>query len=97
MKDAWCCRSTIEVASCTGRPFAMRPAPGGTSATEYRDILGAVDFQQGVDLAAALQTKRPNVEFGQGVTPDEIHEIHLTFPQLVDTYNDGAQFLLDHL
>jgi len=75
---------------------AFRNAPG-TSATEYRDILGAIDFQPGVDLAAALQTKRPNVEFGQRVTPEEIHEIYPTFPHLVDTYNDGAQFLLDHL
>jgi dipeptidyl-peptidase-4 len=56
-----------------------------------------VDFQQGMDLAAALQTKRPDVELVQRGTPDEIHEIYLTYDHLVDTYNDGAQFLLDHL
>ncbi|MFE4444447.1 prolyl oligopeptidase family serine peptidase [Streptomyces sp. NPDC056820] len=56
-----------------------------------------VDFQHGMDLAQALQTHHPDGEFVQRAYPNEMHEIYLTYQDLVDTYNSGAQFLLDHL
>lgn len=56
-----------------------------------------VNFQDGVNLAQALQTHHPDVEFVQRAFPNEMHEIYLTYQDLVDTYNGGAQFLLDHL
>jgi dipeptidyl aminopeptidase/acylaminoacyl peptidase len=56
-----------------------------------------VDFQDGMDLAQALGTHHPDAEFVQRAYPNEMHEIYLTYQDLVDTYNSGAQFLLDHL
>ncbi|MFD0855331.1 alpha/beta hydrolase family protein, partial [Actinomadura adrarensis] len=56
-----------------------------------------VDFKDSVDLAQALATRRPETKFVQRAYPNEMHEIYMTHEHLVDTYNGGAQFLLDHL
>jgi dipeptidyl aminopeptidase/acylaminoacyl peptidase len=56
-----------------------------------------VDFDQGIALAHALITKRPDVEFKQKVLPGQTHDLYLTFEQLVDVYQQGADFLLSHL
>ena len=42
-------------------------------------------------------TKRPHVELVQRVFPNEVHDLYLTFEDTIDTYNMGAQFMLDHL
>lgn len=56
-----------------------------------------VNFSQGTNLVRELLTKRPHVELVQRVFPNEVHDLYLTFEDTVDTYNMGAQFLLDHL
>jgi len=56
-----------------------------------------VAFSQGVFLARALQSKRPNVELVQHVFPNETHDMYLTFENLVNLYEGGSEFLLDHL
>lgn len=56
-----------------------------------------VDFSQGVILAQLLQSRRPDVEFEQHVFPDETHDLNLTFDDLVEAYEGGSEFLLDHL
>lgn len=56
-----------------------------------------VDFDQGLALARVLQTKRPRVEFKQRVLPGETHDLYLTFEDLVGVYQEGSDFLLDHL
>jgi dipeptidyl aminopeptidase/acylaminoacyl peptidase len=56
-----------------------------------------VSFSQGVNLAQALLTRRPNVEFVQRVFPNEVHDLYLTYEDLVETYDGGAGFLLDRL
>jgi dipeptidyl aminopeptidase/acylaminoacyl peptidase len=56
-----------------------------------------VRFSQGVFLAQALQARRPDVELVQHVFPDETHEMHATFENLVTLYGGGSRFLLEHL
>jgi dipeptidyl aminopeptidase/acylaminoacyl peptidase len=56
-----------------------------------------VSFSQGVNLARALLTQRPEVEYAQRVFPNEVHDLYLTYEDLVDTYVNGAHFLLDRL
>jgi dipeptidyl aminopeptidase/acylaminoacyl peptidase len=56
-----------------------------------------VDFDQGVRLARALQSRRPEVELVQRVFPDETHDMYLTFDHLTDLYGEGSRFLLDRL
>src|SRR5699024_903081 len=52
-------------------------------------------FSQSVILNEALQAR--NVEMEQHVFPDEAHEMELRFEHLVDVYEGGSEFLLDHL
>ena len=56
-----------------------------------------VNFSQGTNLVRELLTKRPHVELVQRVFPNEVHDMYLTFEDTIDTYNMGAQFMLDHL
>ncbi len=56
-----------------------------------------VDFDQGLALARVLPTTRPQVEFKQRVLPGETHDLYLTFEDLVGVYQQGSDFLLDHL
>jgi dipeptidyl aminopeptidase/acylaminoacyl peptidase len=56
-----------------------------------------VDFDEGLILARALQSKRPTVEFKQRVLPDHTHGLDQTFDELVDVYSAGSNFLLSHL
>jgi prolyl oligopeptidase family protein len=56
-----------------------------------------VNFSHGVNLVQALMTRRPQVELAQRVFPNEVHDLYLTYEDLVDTYVPGAYFLLDRL
>jgi dipeptidyl aminopeptidase/acylaminoacyl peptidase len=56
-----------------------------------------VDFDQGMALARALQTQRPDVVFKQRVLPGQTHDLQLTFEQMVSVYAEGADFLLARL
>jgi dipeptidyl aminopeptidase/acylaminoacyl peptidase len=54
-----------------------------------------VRFSQAVLLARALRVR--GVELVEHVFPDETHEMHATFDNLITLYGGGARFLLDHL
>jgi dipeptidyl aminopeptidase/acylaminoacyl peptidase len=56
-----------------------------------------VNFNDGVVLARALQTRRPQVEFVQHAVPGQTHEMDQTYRQLVEVYSEGSEFLLSHL
>ena len=56
-----------------------------------------VDFNQGVRLWNALRTRRPDVEVVTHVIPNQTHDMYLTFENLVDLYQSGADFLLEKL
>lgn len=56
-----------------------------------------VAFSHGVNLTSALMSRRPQVEFEQRVFPNEVHDLYLTYEDLVETYVNGAYFVLDRL
>lgn len=56
-----------------------------------------VDFNNGLALARALQTKRPAVELKQQVLPGQTHDLYLTYEQLVEIYQSGSDWLLSHM
>jgi dipeptidyl aminopeptidase/acylaminoacyl peptidase len=56
-----------------------------------------VNFNDGVVLARALQTRRPQVELVQHAVPGQTHEMDQTYRQLVQVYSEGSEFLLSHL
>ncbi len=56
-----------------------------------------VNFNEGTILARAMQARRPQVEFRQQVLPGQTHDLYLTYEQLVDIYQEGSDFLLDHM
>jgi hypothetical protein len=56
-----------------------------------------VKFNDGVVLARALQTRRPQVELVQHAVPGQTHEIDQTYRRLVEAYSEGSEFLLSHL
>jgi dipeptidyl aminopeptidase/acylaminoacyl peptidase len=56
-----------------------------------------VDFNQSIMLIRALQQKAPGVPIVEKVIPNEIHDLSLTFEDLIDVYWSGSEFLLHHL
>ena len=56
-----------------------------------------VSFSHGMNLTSALMTRRPHVEFEQRVFPNEVHDLYLTYEDVVETYVPGAYFVLDRL
>jgi dipeptidyl aminopeptidase/acylaminoacyl peptidase len=56
-----------------------------------------VNFDDGVVLARAMQTRRPQVEFVQQAVPGQTHEMDQTYRRLVEVYSAGSEFLLSHL
>ena len=56
-----------------------------------------VDFDDGIVLARALQTRRPQVEFVQHAVPGQTHELSQTYRRLAEVYSEGSEFLLSHL
>jgi dipeptidyl aminopeptidase/acylaminoacyl peptidase len=56
-----------------------------------------VAFSHGMNLVAALMSRRPQVELAQRAFPNEVHDLYLTHEDLVETYAPGADFLLAHL
>jgi dipeptidyl aminopeptidase/acylaminoacyl peptidase len=56
-----------------------------------------VNFSHGMNLVSALMTRRPQVELAQRVFPNEVHDLYLTYEDVVETYVPGAYFLLDRL
>jgi dipeptidyl aminopeptidase/acylaminoacyl peptidase len=56
-----------------------------------------VDFNQGIQLANALQIRRPDVEVVTHVIPNETHDMYLTFENLMSLYQAGGDFLLEKL
>ncbi|MGC1730214.1 MAG: prolyl oligopeptidase family serine peptidase, partial [Steroidobacteraceae bacterium] len=56
-----------------------------------------VNFDDGVVLARAMQTRRPQVEFVQHAVPGQTHEMDQTYRRLVEVYSAGSEFLLSHL
>ncbi len=56
-----------------------------------------VNFNDGVVLARALQTRRPQVELAEQAVPGQTHEMDQTFRRLVEVYSAGSEFLLSHL
>jgi dipeptidyl-peptidase 4 len=56
-----------------------------------------VNFDDGVVLARALETRRPQVELVQQAVPGQTHELDQTYRRLVEIYSAGSEFLLSHL
>jgi dipeptidyl aminopeptidase/acylaminoacyl peptidase len=56
-----------------------------------------VDFNQSIALLQALRSKTDTVEIAEKVIPNEIHDLSLTFEDLVDVYFEGSEFMLNHL
>jgi dipeptidyl aminopeptidase/acylaminoacyl peptidase len=56
-----------------------------------------VNFNEGIGLARAIQTKKPDLEFRQQVLPGQTHDLFLTYEQLVQIYQEGSDFLLAHM
>jgi len=56
-----------------------------------------VNFNDGVVLARALQTRRPQVELVQHALPGQTHPMDQTYRRLVEVYSEGSEFLLSHL
>ena len=56
-----------------------------------------VDFNQSIALLQALRSKPGTVEIAEKVIPNEIHDLSLTFEDLVDVYFEGSEFMLNHL
>jgi dipeptidyl aminopeptidase/acylaminoacyl peptidase len=56
-----------------------------------------VDFNQSIALLQALRSNKDTVEIAQKVIPNEIHDLSLTFEDLVDVYTEGSEFMLNHL
>ena len=56
-----------------------------------------VNFNEGIALARAIQTRKPNLEFRQQVLPGQTHDLYLTYEQLVQIYQEGSDFLLAHM
>jgi dipeptidyl aminopeptidase/acylaminoacyl peptidase len=56
-----------------------------------------VDFNQSIALLQALRSKTDSVEIAEKVIPNEIHDLSLTFEDLVDVYFEGSEFMLNHL
>jgi dipeptidyl aminopeptidase/acylaminoacyl peptidase len=53
-----------------------------------------VDFNQTIDLVKALREKPKPVEMTIKVLPDEVHDLSLTFDDLLDVYWEGSEFML---
>jgi hypothetical protein len=51
-----------------------------------------VDFNNGVVLTRALQTRRPQVEFVEHAAPGQTHEMDGTYHRLVEVYSEVANF-----
>lgn len=56
-----------------------------------------VDFDQGIALARALETRHPDVELKLQVVPGHTHDLQQTYQELVEVYTEGSDFLLHHL
>jgi len=56
-----------------------------------------VNFDDGVVLARALQTRRPQVEFVQHAVVGQTHEMDQTYRRFVEVYSEGSESLLSHL
>jgi dipeptidyl aminopeptidase/acylaminoacyl peptidase len=56
-----------------------------------------VNFNEGVALSRALQTRRPQVEFKERSLPGQTHDLNLSFEQMVGIYSEGSDFLLAHM
>jgi dipeptidyl aminopeptidase/acylaminoacyl peptidase len=56
-----------------------------------------LDFNQSIVLVQALHNQPKQVEIGIKVIPNEIHDLRLTFEDLLDVYWQGSEFMLNHL
>jgi dipeptidyl aminopeptidase/acylaminoacyl peptidase len=56
-----------------------------------------VDFNQSIVQIQALRSQPEKVQIVEKVIPNEIHDLSLTFDDLLDVYWEGSEFMLDHL
>jgi dipeptidyl aminopeptidase/acylaminoacyl peptidase len=56
-----------------------------------------VDFNQSIVLIQALRSQPEKVQIVEKVIPNEIHDLSLTFDDLLDVYWEGSEFMLEHL
>ena len=56
-----------------------------------------VNFNEGIAMARAIQLHKPELEFRQQVLPGQTHDLYLTYEQLVEIYQEGSDFLLNHM
>ena len=56
-----------------------------------------LDFNQSIVLVQALRNQPQQIEIGIKVIPNEIHDLRLTFEDLLDVYWQGSEFMLNHL
>ena len=73
-----------------------RRAGEGAGGRGSADRLSALRAQADSHLQA-LRSKTDTVEIAQKVIPNEIHDLSLTFEDLVDVYFEGSEFMLNHL
>jgi dipeptidyl aminopeptidase/acylaminoacyl peptidase len=56
-----------------------------------------VDFSDNVAVVRAIKAQKPSLEFQTHVMPNEQHEMYMRFRDLVDVYDLGGQWVLQHL
>jgi dipeptidyl aminopeptidase/acylaminoacyl peptidase len=85
-----------------GDSFKYSPAPYAdqwrspvyiAAGDDGRDL----DFNQSIVLVQALRNQPQQIEIGIKVIPNEIHDLRLTFEDLLDVYWQGSEFMLNHL
>jgi dipeptidyl aminopeptidase/acylaminoacyl peptidase len=56
-----------------------------------------VDFSSNVSVVAAIKAQKPSLELATRVFPNEQHEMYMRFEDLVEAYDTGGQWVLNHL
>lgn len=56
-----------------------------------------VDFSSNVAVVDAIKAQKPELKFATKVMPNEQHEMYMRFRDLVDVYDVGGQWVLQHL
>lgn len=56
-----------------------------------------VNFSSNVSVVRAIKAQKPQLEFETQVIPNEQHEMYMLFRHLVDVYDRGGQWVLQHL
>ncbi|MFU8854902.1 S9 family peptidase [Micromonospora sp. SL1-18] len=64
---------------------------------EHGDDDRNVNFSSNVAVVNAIKAQKPQLELATQVMPNEQHESYMRFRDLVDVYDTGGQWMLEHL